>query len=351
MEIEIKEIKDRNIWENFLLNCPEKTFLQSWAWGEFNKAMGEKVWRLGVYERPELAAAAQVIKVAAKRGTFLFVPHGPIIQGQETSNKGQVLDVLTDKLKELAKEEGAVFIRVAPIWEKSGENEHIFKKLGFRPAPIHMHPELTWELGINSEEEMFKNMRKTTRYLIKQAAKNPDVKIEKTQKPEDVEDFNRLYLATKERHNFAPFSADYLKNQLKVFIKDNPESISLLLGKYKGETVASGIFVFWQGVAFYHHGASSQKYPKIPVSYLMLWQAILEAKRKNCRNFNFWGIAPINRDKQLIDKTHPWAGLTLFKMGFGGHEKEYTKTQDLPLSFRYWPVFALETLRRRKRGL
>jgi hypothetical protein len=48
--MEIKEIKDKEIWEGFLEKCKEKTFLQSFNWGEFNKMMGNKVWRLGYFK-------------------------------------------------------------------------------------------------------------------------------------------------------------------------------------------------------------------------------------------------------------------------------------------------------------
>jgi len=38
-------------------------------------------------------------------------------------------------------------------------------------------------------------------------------------------------------------------------------------------------------------------------------------------------------------------------MGFGGYKREYVRTQDLPLSWKYWPIAIFEFLRRKKRGL
>ncbi len=118
-----------------------------------------------------------------------------------------------------------------------------------------------------------------------------------------------------------------------------------MLGKYNGEVVASGIFVFWGGVGFYHHGASSLKYPKIPVSYLLLWGAIKKAKEKGCEKFNFWGVVSDEA------KDHPWHGLSLFKKGFGGKNKEYIRTQDYVFNSKYWTSFVIESLRKIKRGL
>ncbi|MBZ9578657.1 peptidoglycan bridge formation glycyltransferase FemA/FemB family protein [Patescibacteria group bacterium] len=344
--MEIKEIENKEIWESFLLKCQEKTFLDSWNWGEFNKMMRNKIWRLGILEDGELFSVALVIKIQARRGTFLFLPHGPVFKQQTTNNKQQVLKIFLEKLKEIAMEENAGFIRIGPIWERTEENIEIFKNLGFRDAPIHIHPELTWELDITlPENELLMQMRKTTRYLIRQAQKKFGVKIEQRNDIKSVEVLNNLYQETSIRHHFVPFSFEYLKNEFLAFQPDN--QILVLLGEYKGEIVSSAIIIFWQKIAFYHHGASSLKYPKIPTSYFLQWEAIKEAKKKGCRLYNFWGIADT---KSKIEK-HPWAGLTLFKMGFGGYKKEYVKTQDFPISKKYWLTFVFEKLRKTKRGL
>ena len=47
----IKEIQNKNTWDGFVTAQKEHTFLHSWAWGEFNEAMGDNVWRFGFYER------------------------------------------------------------------------------------------------------------------------------------------------------------------------------------------------------------------------------------------------------------------------------------------------------------
>jgi lipid II:glycine glycyltransferase (peptidoglycan interpeptide bridge formation enzyme) len=348
--MEIKEIQNKEIWENLFKECEEKTFLQSWNWGEFQKMMGNKVWRWGIFENGKLVSVTFFYKIQAKRGTFLFVPHGLNINSKFKDQKSKLLEVLLNKLIEITKEENASFIRISPILEKNEENVKIFQDLGFKEAPIHIHPELTWELDITpSEEELLMKMRKTTRYLIKQAQKNKEIEIVQSNKLESVETLNKLYQETVDRHHFVPFSLDYLKDEFLAFSKDN--QIAVFLGKYKNEIVSSGIFVFWQGIGFYHHGASSLKYPKIPVSYLLQWEAIKEAKKRGCKIYNFWGIAPITSDFRPQNSDHPWAGLTLFKMGFGGYKKEYVKTQDFPISKKYWLTYFIEKLRKTKRGL
>ena len=349
MNLELREIKDKSVWENFIFSVEEKTFLQSWNWVNFNKETGSTIFRYGVYQTEELVATAFVLKVKARRGSFIFLPHGPNLNKKDISFKKEVIKFLLKKLKEIAKQENCVSVKIAPLLIRTKENISIFKELGFREAPVHIHPDITWELDLNaSAEDLLLNMRKTTRYLVRKAEKDKDIQIIKSNNIEGINEFNKIYQITKKRHEFAPFSLDYLKNQFNSFIKD--DQILVLLAKYKGEIIASGVFIFWDDIGFYHHGASSLKYPKIPASYLLMWKAIEEAKKRGCKKFNFWGIAPIS-ETGTYNKKHPWAGLTLFKMGFGGYSKRYVKTQDFVISSKYWLSFIFEKIRKIKRGL
>lgn len=341
--MQIKEVKIKDVWETFFEEVKEKTFLQSWYWGEFQKNLGEKIWRLGIYDNnQQIIGVALIIKVRAKRGNFLFLPHGPVLKQQSKSNKQQVLMNLVERFKKIAKNEKVNFIRISPILERTKENIKIFQNLGFRDAPIHIHPEITWQLDITkSKEEIFRNMRKTTRYLIKKAQKEK-VEIFTSKNPEDINLFFKLYKETAKYHHFVPFSFNFLKKEFEAFL---PENALLFFGKWKGKILSSALILFWQNIAFYHQGASTKKFPKIPASYLLQWDVINKAKKRECYLYNFWGIAPKER------KRHPWCGLTLFKKGFGGEKREYVRTQDLPLSISYLGNFIVEKIRKVKRRL
>lgn len=343
-QLEIREINDKTLWEEFLasVDVKEKTFLQSWNWGEFQANLGEKVFRLSIFEADNLKAVCLIIRVKAKRGTFLLIPHGPIVKGID---KAQAMQFLLPELKKIAKKEKCCFIRVAPIWSRGEENEKIFKDLGFKASPMHIHPELSWVLDLKrSEAELLADMRKTTRYLIKKGENDEDLQIIKSQDIKDIAIFNQLYQKTVARHDFTPFSLNYLEKEFISFAKDNQAVI--FLAKYKNEYLAASVIIFWAGIGFYHQGASQQS--KVPAAYLMQWQAISEAKRRGCSLYNFWGIADVTTEEEL--KNHPWRGLTLFKKGFSGEVIAYTKTQDYPITIRYWAVRAFEILRKKKRG-
>ena len=343
--MEVRQITQQEVWEECVAGSTEKTFLHSWHWGEFQQAMREKVWRLGTYEGETLLSVALVVCVKARRGTFLLVPHGPVVRQEAEHKKEEILKAVVLYCTRLAKEEGAAFIRINPIWKRTKENQEMFRALGFRRAPIQMHPEASWKLGIRpSEEELFKNMRRTTRYLVRQAEKNPGIVVRKSTDLRDLEAFSKMHERVSLRQHFVPFSLEYLKKEFEIFSRDN--QILLLFGEYEGKVAAACFVVFWSGIAFYHHAASLPEFTKLSIPYLLQWEAIKEAKRRGCRQYDFWGhVDPKTRS------SHPWAGPTLFKMGFGGEAHEYVHAQDLPLKSQYWITYVFETLRRMRRGL
>lgn len=336
--MQIKEITEKGIWESFLAELSEKTFFQSWNWGTFHEKMGEKIWRLGLYDNGKLVSVCCVVRVKAKRGTFLVVEHGPVTQYK-------TLEVLLQELKDIAKKENASFIRMSPIWKRNEENKKIFADLGFRAAPTYAAAESSWKLDITlSEDELLGQMRKTTRYLIRQTLKNEDIEVVKSNKSDDLRIFDTLNKEVGRRQEFVPFSSTYATNEFGAFAED--DDVLLLFGKYKGEVVAGVFVIFWSGIAFYHQAASLSKYAKYSIPYLLQWEAIKEAKRRGCKVYDFWGYV----DPKKYPK-HPYAGPTLFKMGFGGEVHEYVKTQDYPLSWKYWPIAIFEMIRAKRRHL
>ena len=343
--MEIKEVTNKQEWEDFIAGCTEKTFLQSWAWGDFHKSLGNNIWRFGIFQEGSLVAGVLTIKISAKRGSFLLVPHGPVIKPDVHDTKLEVLKLLQEKLRELAKMEKVDFIRISPIMKRTQENIGLFANLGFGQGPLHYHPESSWKLNIEPDrEKLLDSMRKTTRYLVKKALQDKDIEIIKSTDVNDMELFYKLHTPVAKIQKFVPFSLDYLKKEFSAFLQDN--NIVLYFAKYKGQYIATSFEIFWSGIGFYHHAALLPEFHKVPVSVLLQWEAIKEAKSRGCKVYDFWGYAdPVG------DPKHPYAGPTLFKMGFGGYVDEYVKTQDFVITYKYWINYIIEVARKMKRGL
>ena len=340
--MEIKEITQYSAWNSFLNKDTTHSFLQSWEWGELQKKQGYKIIRLGILNNKRLLAITLVIKIQSKRGNFLFVPHGPIIDPKENNSRTKImLESLLKYLKHLAQEENFSFIRIAPIIEDTENNRKLFSNFGFKTAPIYMHAERTWVLDLNkSEEILLSEMRKTTRYLVKRADRE-GVVIEQRFDAKAFEEFSRIYKETADREHFVPFSLSYIKHEYEEFNITN--NVLFLFGKVNKEYFASALILFTKYAAFYHQGASI--HTKIPVTYRLQWEAIKEAKKRECILYNFWGIQQNGRTPK------DWGGLTMFKTGFGGRQIDYVPTQDYIISPKYYITYLYERYLAFKRGV
>ena len=205
---------------------------------------------------------------------------------------------------------------------------------------MHLTAETTWVLPLEpSEEELLKNMRKTTRYLIKKAEKL-GVKVSQSTDPQDIDRLYKLQQETVDRKHFVPFSQDYFLAELKSFL---PDKIRLFKAGYQGKILAIAMIIFYGTEAVYHYSGSSNVNREIPASYLLQWEVIKTAKKLGMKRYNFWGYT--------ADPRHRFFGPSLFKAGFGGREVRYLPAQDLVVSQAYWPNWLVETLRRKLRRL
>ena len=330
--VDIKEVQNKTEWEEFNLGQDWPQFLQSWNTSIQEEKMDQKVYRLGIYDNNELAGICLTEIIRAKRGNYLFVPYGPMIKDWSTD---KYFTTLVQYLEEIGKGEGMDFIRICPFIENTEENRRAFTAQGFKLSPLQIIAENTWILNLEkSEEELMQGMRKTMRNLIRRAEReNVTIKQE-----DGIQNFIALHKHTVAKHHFTPYPDKMFLEQYKAF-KDDDQTI-VWTAFHNNKSLASAIVMYYGNTASYHHGASIVS--KIPASYLMQWAAIKEAKARGCKYYNFWGIYPGNNPKL--------EGVSKFKTGFGGYQKDLLPGQDMPLTHKYMFNYLVERLRRKKRG-
>ena len=339
--VEVRAVTDKQLWEDFIATCPEANFLQSWYWGEFHQQIGKKVYYSGFYESNQLAGVMLSVVENARRGRYLTVPGGPIINWQNS----ELVKASVSEMKRLGKLEKCAFVRVRPQIVESSDNAASLKKLGFRRAQMHLHAELTSQLNITADEQTLLNQfRKNTRYELKKAKKRGIV-ISHTTEAEAIDEFYELQLEPSLRHGFVPYGKNYLKEQFRIFAAANK---ALLYSAHtsEGKLIAQAYVIFYNQEAAYHYGASTELGRSEPGAYLIQWEAIKEAKRRNMTRYNFWGVVEPEQTQ------HRFYGVSVFKRGFRGHDIEYLHARDLVLNkAKYLPNYFVETVRKRKRRL
>ena len=338
--ITVEPVTQRDEWEAFIAAHPEANFLHSWYWGEFHEHLGHAVIRRGFFADGKLAGVLLAIVEPARRGRHLVVPGGPIIDW----NNRQLVEAWVKEVRTVAREHTCVFVRVRPQLPDGPANRQLFRRLGFRRAPMHLHAELTSQLDLaKTDDELKKAMRKGARYELNRAHKL-GIKVTATPGPDYLDEFYDLQLATAKRQGFVPFSKRFLSEQFKVFAAAG--DVLMYRAEYQGQLLAFAFIIFYGQEAAYHYGASTELARKLPGAYAIQWEAIQEARRRGCGRYNFWGVTGHGQTK------HRFYGVSVFKRGFGGEDVAYLPARDLIIQpLRYSLTYAFETARHKMRRL
>lgn len=361
---------DPHGWDEFIASQPWRPFLQSWAMGNVYGDIGQKPVRISAHDGSRIVAICFGHVVPARRGKHISVPYGPVID--ETLSQAEIAHITSGILSELkkeAKKQGCGFIRLSPFWPQ-GRHSKALEALGSVSSPLHLLAEHVWYLPLEdasgkrrTEEDLQAGMRKTTRNLIRRAEKDGVTIVASTNPVNDVSEFIAIHDETRKRHGFTAYTNAFFESQVRRF--NERKECTLYLAKYQGKTIAASIHMHAFGETSYHHGASASEYQKIPASYLLQWTAIRDAMKRGDRIYNFWGIAPVSSThdgeeassplsprggKGPGDRGHPFAGVTLFKTGFGGQVLNLVHCKDSPVSSSYWLTYAFERYRKWKRG-
>ncbi|MBI2327083.1 peptidoglycan bridge formation glycyltransferase FemA/FemB family protein [Candidatus Curtissbacteria bacterium] len=333
--MDVVECRSEKQWDEVLAQFTDPPFLQSWAWGEFQKKLENETFRILVKEGRRVEAAAQLYIVRSRFFTFLYCPRGPLAR-----NKEGLKEILTF-LRTKARENGADFLFIEPN-NVSFFNELVYLLEGF-VNNYTIQPQHTLVISLNrSADILFRSFRKSTRYLIKQAMKK-NVTISVFNTLSRWNDFARLLLETEKRQKFLLQSSTYLRRQ---FTKLAEQKIAKLFIAYCGDIpVAGAIILQYRGTATYLYAASSENGRKIGAAHFLVWSAIQNAKQKGCKAFDFWGIAPKDKPK------HPWSGISVFKKGFGGEVITFPDAYAFPVHASRYKLYRLVTFLRAKRIL
>lgn len=315
--MEIININDQKLLDDFVSSQKHSQFLQSWQWGEFQKKVSGIVWRLGARDKGKLFACSKIIKKGLPMGkNYLYAGRGPIFRkglwNQEAGN------LLFNEIKEVAEGEATMFLRFEPIFSIKKINFPIIKTMDVQPGK-------TWLVELDkSEVEILKAMHTKTRYNIKLAERRGVKIIESA--ADRFEDFWQLLCETGERDEFSTHGRSYYQAMLEC----DKNFLKLFFAEYKKKPLVAILVVFFGDTATYIHGGSSSEHREVMASHLIHWHAIKLAKKLGHKYYDLYGISE-----------HKWPGVTRFKKGFGGRELIYPGTFDLVYDENWYNVYKM----------
>lgn len=322
-------------WKNIQKTYPEANFLQSPAYGKMNELLGDKVL---IDDFGGKGHALMIVR-DAKRGRYLEIPCGPLIDWDDSHTVDQVFK----HIRQIASDEKCVFVRMRPQLLASAENIRKLEQLGMKKSPMHLAAEHTVMIDLTAnEDEMLARMRRQTRYEVRRA-KKLGIKVEKSNSEEIFKEFRAVQAETARRQNFIPPSLKMIMAEREAFGKD----IEIYVAKTEdSKAIAYGMIIDDGREGAYYEAASTDLNRKLPGAYALLWQAMKDLKKKGVIRFNLWGIAPPGQPG------HRYAGVTTFKTGFGGEVIESVPAHDLVISkVGYMKDLIVEKARKKRRHL
>lgn len=325
-------------WQEILKLYPEANFLQSPEYGKMNEILGDKVIQQE-FAKTKKPGYAQMIVRNAKRGRYLEIPCGPLLDWSNTATVKRAFS----EIQKIAKREKCVFVRVRPQLFATRQNLDLLAGMGLKKSPMHLAAEHTVIINLaKSEDDILAGMRRQTRYEVRQATKRGII-VEKDDSEAIFREFHAVQAETARRQKFVPPSLKVLLAEREAFAGN----IMIYVAKTaEGEPIAYGLIIKNGREADYYEAASTPLNRKLPGAYALLWQAIKDLKKEGYERFNLWGIAPAGQPH------HRYAGVTTFKTGFGGDIVEYVPAHDMVISqFGYLKNLTVETIRRKRRHL
>jgi lipid II:glycine glycyltransferase (peptidoglycan interpeptide bridge formation enzyme) len=329
----ITDVSQKTDWNN-AANHP----LQSWQWGEIREKTGNQIIRLALVN--EKNKISQV---------FLFTIH-PLPLGLTVINYAKGPFVPENILQFLKNHfaHKAIFVKMEPEeWlESAGQYKLPIAKnywqeqgLNYSLSSSPVYAKHTFIIDLSLPIEKLLSLLKTkTRYNINLAKRKGVVVKDETKNPKAFEIFFELYQQTVKRQNYLGHSRQYHQT---VYQEMKQAKIArILTAYYQGQPLSSYTLFFFKETAYYLYGGSGNKHKQVMASNLLMWEAILLAKKLGCRWFDLWGALGPNYSQK-----HPWAGFHRFKEGYGGVHRSYLPTIDVvfhPWQYRFfnwlWPV-------------
>ncbi len=324
--LSVRPLDDRGALAELINRQPLQPFLQSWAWGEFQRSIGRTRWRLGAYDQDRLVGAALVIGRELMMGqSYLYCPRGPV------ADTPAALKQLFSAIRELGKKQGAMYVKVDPgLCHFSADLSQLADGYG---AGTTLQPQQTLILDVGqSPDDLLNMMHPKTRYNIRLAEKK-GVRVRWSTAAADFDIFLTLMHRTAERQGIR-LHPDRYYHQLFSTLGQAKMS-DLVLGEYDGAVRAAHLIVWHGQTATYLHGGSDDSAKEAMAPHLLQWDTIKQAHTRGVKDYDLWGIAPDDIPN------HKWAGITRFKRGFGGRQVVFPAALNAILQPAWYQTYRL----------
>ncbi len=339
MTMSVQEITDQEQWNGFLTSQPRGHLLQSYEWGELNKYLGGRIYRLGAVQDGRLVGSMLLsvapipipVSLPGIKLNWLYSVRGPTVETPDAP----ALALLIEYAQKVARKEHAVVLRVEPNIADDDPREDAwiaaYHRLGFRDNSIAVHGRRSWVLDIRpSAEQLLANFKMTWRQNVR-SAERKGVVIREASSEADFDTYYDLLTITSERDAFFIHGKEYHKEILRHFASKG--DAVLYLAEHEGEAIAAKMLIRFGDWCWDMFGASSNQKRNLKPTYLLQYRCIQWAKAQGCSYFDFRTIP------EILEPGEEMWGVYEYKKGFDGFSRLNMPTQDYvynPLIYNAW---------------
>ena len=334
--------EDACAYDALVAQLPLSSALQGWGFGEARRELGQLPYRFLLQRGQQVVGALQLLRKPLPLGaSLLYAPRGPALRDPA------VLPDLLPALREWASPRD-LSIKIEPP-RPVPEGGPIPPAYGPWKRSSSEQPEHTIAVDLErSEEELLARLHPMVRRNLKVAARC-GVEVSRESDEGSFEEFFALFEQTNLRSKLGQFPRAYYQTLWDSFGGRGGEAY-LVMARHEGRALAGGFFLGMGQGSYYLYGGSlrepkaegegGRKDVKAPTAFY--WQAMLDARRRGYRLFDFWGIPRV-----LDPQSHSY-GVYRMKENFGGDRLWYP-AYDARLSALAAPTYL--ALRLRKNAL
>ncbi len=222
-----------------------------------------------------------------------------------------------DELREIAKSENLVFIKVDPVNALTSQVPLKNIKNSQFALPVQYQHSAVINLE-QTEEQFLEGMKSKHRYNLKIAEKN-GVEVSIRDSNEALDTFLTLYKSTALRQGYTGRSEKYLRTVFETLKAFNENLVYIATVSFEGKPISSWMLFVYEDTILYPYGGSSDENRNVMGTYKLVQEIYRWGKEKGLKYFDLFGI----------DAKNPEDGYSRFKLGFGVEEIAYADSFDI----------------------
>jgi hypothetical protein len=282
-------------WDNFVLSHPDSTIFHHSAWA---RVLAERYDSYPNYyilenEHGEVIAAAPFFQlkrpIIGKR--MVCLPCSELCF--PLGNSHDDLKLMMDHVVAGVDSDSFSYLEIRG-WGKQG----LPVQLGLKERPSYLTHVVDLSDGL---ERLRSRMARNARYNLRYGQKSP-VSIREGQDEDDLKEFHRLSVATRQRLNLLPWPYRFFQSIYRHIILPGHGYFSL--AEVDGRVVAANMYFCFKDTITHKFHAADEQYLNYRPNYVLIWHAMERAYQESYRYYHF-GVTDL-QDKNLARFKRQW---------------------------------------------